>query len=205
MKNVETFMGADPQKLIGNIKKHSEPNQTAEKSPSFNGCHDHIDLNQFIIKKELECLNYSTETACENILMSNNTAIHSDVDEQILIHISFSQPVKLFAIKITPSKGHLEKAPKVVKLFTNRPYMGFEDTDSIEPTDTIEYTSEIYKGDGIIKARYVRFQNVSKLSIFIQDNLEDDTETVLNKVTLIGTPLQSNDFSAVTKQENTDN
>jgi len=50
--------------------------------------------------------------------------LESDTDEQILIHIPFSQAVRLSGIAIK-STAKPTQAPKVMKLFVNRPTIGF--------------------------------------------------------------------------------
>ncbi len=49
--------------------------------------------------------------------------LESDTDEQLLIHINFSQAVRLSGIVIKSSVG--DAAPKTVKLFVNQPTIGF--------------------------------------------------------------------------------
>ena len=49
--------------------------------------------------------------------------LESDTDEQLLIHINFSQAVRLSGIVIKSTVG--DAAPKTVKLFVNQPTIGF--------------------------------------------------------------------------------
>ncbi|OLY78808.1 Thioredoxin-like protein 1 [Smittium mucronatum] len=201
MKQIDAFSGADQRKLTEFVAKYSSassaPTSSQAISNEFPSCPGHVNLSQFIIKSQLECLNHSDDDDIQNVLKPDESIISSDVDEQLLLNIVFSQPVKLFAIKITPGK-EMEQAPKSVKLFSNIQNMSFSDAESNSPTDATEFTEETYKSGGIFKVKFVRFQNISNLSIFINDNIGDGEVTSLQSVTLIGTPIQANDFSTVT-------
>lgn len=49
--------------------------------------------------------------------------LESDTDEQLLIHLTFNQSVRLSGLVIKSSAGG--QAPKIVKLFVNQPTIGF--------------------------------------------------------------------------------
>lgn len=51
----------------------------------------------------------------------------SEVDEQLLIQIQFTESVKISSISMR-SNLDISKAPKTVKLFVNRPHLGFQGT-----------------------------------------------------------------------------
>ncbi|OMJ17828.1 Thioredoxin-like protein 1 [Smittium culicis] len=77
----------------------------------------------------------------------------------------------------------------------------FSDAETMNPTDSTELTEDFYKSGGIFKVKFVRFQNISNISIFIEDNIGDDDVTSLQNITFIGTPTQQSDFSVVTAKE----
>lgn len=79
--------------------------------------------------------------------------------------------------------------PKTVKLFTNRPHnLGFEEADDIDPTQTIEIGEADWNSNGTanLPLRFVRFQNVSSLVIFVVDGDGDSEKVRLDRVRLIG-------------------
>ena len=61
--------------------------------------------------------------------------------------------------------------PTVVKLYMNRPNLGFEDISDVDETQALELTAEdLREGADAILLKFVKFQRVSSLTIFIEDN-----------------------------------
>ncbi|NWH70081.1 TXNL1 protein, partial [Piaya cayana] len=93
------------------------------------------------------------------------------------------------------------QGPKYVKIFINLPRsMDFEEAERSEPTQALELTPEDIKDDGIIQLRYVKFQNVNSVTLFVQSNHGDEETTRITYFTFIGTPVQvtnMNDFKRV--------
>ncbi|KAH0627842.1 hypothetical protein JD844_008338 [Phrynosoma platyrhinos] len=158
-----------------------------------------MDLMPFVNKAGCECLNESDEHGFENCLRKDSTYLESDCDEQLLITVAFNQPVKLYSMKFQgPDNG---QGPKYVKMFINLPRsMDFEEAERSEPTQALELTPEDIKEDSIIQLRYVKFQNVNSVTLFVQSNQGDEETTRIAYFTFIGTPVQAtnmNDFKRV--------
>ncbi|XP_010726644.1 thioredoxin-like protein 1 isoform X3 [Meleagris gallopavo] len=158
-----------------------------------------MDLMPFINKAGCECLNESDEHGFDNCLRKDSTYLESDCDEQLLITVAFSQPVKLYSMKLQgPDNG---QGPKYVKIFINLPRsMDFEEAETSEPTQALELTPDDIKEDGIVQLRYVKFQNVNCVTLFVQSNHGDEEATRITYLTFIGTPVQAtnmNDFKRV--------
>ncbi|KAJ1840866.1 Thioredoxin-like protein 1, partial [Coemansia sp. RSA 2708] len=68
-------------------------------------------------------------------------------------------------------------------------------------TQQIEMTKEIYERGGVVNLRYVRFQNVNSLSIFVADNLGDDDVTAISQLAFIGTAINSANVSDIRQGE----
>lgn len=67
-----------------------------------------MDLVGLINKAQSECLNQSDDHPWEHALNSaSGIFLQSDVDEQILLNISFNQPVKLHSLIINGPEGKL--------------------------------------------------------------------------------------------------
>ncbi|KAF2358305.1 PITH domain [Trinorchestia longiramus] len=47
----------------------------------------------------------------------------------------------------------------------------------------------------LLKLKYVKFQNVQNLTIFIQDNQSGDEVTRVNSIQVIGSPMQTTNMS----------
>ncbi|NWR50550.1 TXNL1 protein, partial [Regulus satrapa] len=121
----------------------------------------------------------------------------------LLITVAFSQPVKLYSMKLQgPDNG---QGPKYIKIFINLPRsMDFEEAERSEPTQTLELGPEDIKEDGIIQLRYVKFQNVNSVTLFVQSNHGDEETTRITYFTFIGTPVQAtnmNDFKRVSASQ----
>jgi hypothetical protein len=65
-----------------------------------------MDLVSLIDKKGTECLNQSDDHTWEHALApSSGVFLESDCDEQLLLHITFSQAVKLHSLIIQGPEG----------------------------------------------------------------------------------------------------
>ncbi|KAI1074437.1 DUF1000-domain-containing protein [Whalleya microplaca] len=125
--------------------------------------------------------------------------IESDTDEQLLLYTPFNSAVKLHTLQITslpPTDGdddddEVPMRPKTLKLFTNRPHnLGFDEADDSDPTQTIEIGESDWNANGTanLGLRFVRFQNITSLIIFVVDGEGDsDSEKVrIDRIRLIG-------------------
>jgi len=110
--------------------------------------------------------------------------LESDVDEQLLIFIPFKANVKIHSILICSPQGY---GPKVIKLFVNKKDMDFSNAESTTPTQILTLDATQLTGEGTpILLKFVSFQNVTNLSIFIESNLGGKETTQLSKLSLIG-------------------
>ncbi|KAL5566254.1 hypothetical protein UlMin_029418 [Ulmus minor] len=161
-----------------------------------------VDLLDFIDWSGVECLNQSSSHSLANALKQgyredDGLNLESDADEQLLIYIPFLQVVKLHSIVI---KGPEEEAPKTVKLFSNKEHMGFSNVNDFPPSDTAVLTPENVKGKPVV-LKYVKFQNVRSLTIFIEDNQSESELTKVQKIGLCGTTVETTDMKGLKKVE----
>ncbi|KAI1099142.1 DUF1000-domain-containing protein, partial [Jackrogersella minutella] len=124
--------------------------------------------------------------------------IESDTDEQLLLYTPFNSAVKLHTIQITslpPTGGddddddEVPMRPKTLKLFTNRPHnLGFDEAEDIDSTQTIEISENNWNSNGTanLGLRFVRFQNVTSLVIFVVDGDGDGEKVRLDRIRFIG-------------------
>lgn len=135
---------------------------------------------------------------------NKNKNKESDTDEQLLLHIPFTQKVKLSGIAFAAPAGS-GKAPKTVRLFVNRPNVGFSDADSTPAAQELKLAAaDLEDGDGAGKTlplKPARFTGVDVLSIFIEDNQGDEDTTALTRLTLFGTAGETFDVAAIKKVE----
>ncbi|KAJ2056875.1 hypothetical protein GGI17_005966 [Coemansia sp. S146] len=195
-KMIDMLRGADKQAIVKKVEAHSNGDGT-ENAKAF-GVVGHSDLTRLVLKKQSECLNQSDDNPLENVFAEGDSVLESDVDEQLVLHIAFNQPVKLHSIMI---KAPADRAPKNIRLFANRMDIGFDDAEASEATQEIELTKDVYKKGGVVNLRYVRFQNVSSLSIYVADNLGDDDVTAISQLAFIGTAVDTANVSDIRQGE----
>jgi len=197
-RKVDELKGANIAQLEALVKKHAG-SATASASDSL--VPGHTDLTSFVDVKQTECLNQKTEHHVRGVF-NNNPAeyLESDCDEQLLLSVAFNQQVKLHSIKfVSPD---MAKAPKTVKLYVNRSNMSFGDTESTEVTQKVVLTEADYEKDAVTNLRFVKFQQVTSLAIFIEDNLGGADETAVQQIVFYGTPVeQTKDVSLMKEQQ----
>jgi PITH domain len=90
-----------------------------------------------------------------------------------------------------------EMNPNKVHLYVNRENLGFEDCDDVDPTQTLNLTAEDVKNP--IPLKFVKYQRVKSLTIFIEDNQGDDV-TALGGIKIYGRPVASTNMADFKKQ-----
>lgn len=150
----------------------------------------------------VECLNQNTGHSLVNALKQGyredeGLILESDADEQLLIYIPFNQVIKLHSILI---KGPEDEGPRMVKLFANKEHMGFSNVNDFPPSDTLILTPDNLKGKPVT-VKYVKFQNVRSLTIFIEDNQCGADVTKIQKIVLYGTTVETTDMKGLKKIE----
>lgn len=111
----------------------------------------------------------------------------SDLDSQILLNIQLQNNAKIQTVLLKrPAKiaeDSDNQIPTQIKVWANHPNLSFDDTSSIEPQHNGAVT---FDGDWAeIKLKYVRFQNVSTISLLIEGEDEDEC-TNLDRIVFIG-------------------
>ncbi|KAJ6811315.1 putative F-box protein [Iris pallida] len=161
-----------------------------------------VDLVDFIDWRSVECLNQNSGHAYANALKQgyredDGLHLESDADEQLLIYVPFTQVVKLHSVVI---KGPEEEGPRTVKLFANKEHMGFSNVNDYPPSDSIVLSPENFEGKPVI-LKYVKFQNVRSLTIFIEDNQGGTDITKVQKIVLYGTTVDTTNMKDLKKVE----
>lgn len=123
--------------------------------------------------------------------------LESDCDEQIILSLAFNQAVKIHSLKL---KAPCDKGPKNIRIFMNQPNtLDFDSAGSMIATQDITLTPGQLDGSPIT-LKFVKFQNVQNLQIFIKDNQSGDEVTQIDYLGIIGTPIGTtnmNDFKRV--------
>ena len=93
-----------------------------------------------------------------------------------------------------------ESNPTKIHLYVNRDNLGFEDCGDVDPTQTLHLTTEDLKESAEpIQLKYVKFQRVKSLTIFIEDNQGGET-SALGGIKFFGRPVATVNMADFKKQ-----
>jgi thiol-disulfide isomerase/thioredoxin len=181
---IDRLQGADINGLETKIKKHYASSEDESGEEYGQGL---LDLATFIQKNQCECLNECDDHPFTNALNSGPTFLASDCDEQLIISISFNQSVKIHSLKV---RGPQDTGPKHIKLFINQPRtIDFDMGESCTSVQELELTPKDLEGKEPVGLRFVKFQNVQNIQLFIKDNQSGGERTVIEHLAFIGSPI----------------
>ena len=115
-----------------------------------------------------------------------------------MLYIPFQSTLKIHSIHISalPPSNEDDRdddaplRPRTVKIYTNRPHiLGFEEAEDIKATQDMELTPSDWDsktGTAKIELRFVKFQNVTSLVIFVVDGDGTNEKTRVDRVRIIG-------------------
>lgn len=164
-----------------------------------------IVLNDKIDVKQLEVLNLDSSSVLRSLIDPSSTeSISSETDEQLMIYLSFQESVKVHSIRLRVDPGRLSYAPAELRIFANRPnILTFDDVDAIPSTQKISTSDILYDGEGaaIVGLRYVKFQKVNSLVIFVERNGGEEEVTMMRSIEFLGSFEAANSSGVVKKIE----
>ncbi|KAK0728962.1 PITH domain-containing protein [Apiosordaria backusii] len=165
---------------------------------------DQVEINR------CELLNVDTGTGSVRILLDSSEPsalsgskratkdwVESDTDEQLMLFLPFQAMIKLHTLQITslpPSDDDEEDdevpmRPRTIKLFSNKPHnLGFDEAEDMNATQVIELSEQDWNSEGTanISLRYVKFQNINSLVLFVVNGDGDSEKVRLDRIRLIG-------------------
>lgn len=151
-------------------------------------------INEII--SDMECLNESSTYPVKNILDKSDSFLQSDADHQLLIKVIFRQPVKISGFRLTGVAE--ESAPSTIRLFTNQPHIGFGEAEDSPSTQDFAVGPQecnlLAAKDVAIPVKFVKFQSVNNLEIFIGENGGDEL-TKLKHLEIFGCPAEQSDIA----------
>lgn len=190
---IDSMRGANESALDAKIQEHSGSTGSgpgAEPSAG-DGCpvQGHKFLNGEVNAASSECLNEADDHPLAHCLAEQGGFLASDCDEQLIISLAFNQAVKVHSLLF---KGPEDKGPKTVKIFINQPStLDFDKAEGNDPTQQIDLAKEDVTEGNPVNLRYVKFQNVQNLTIFVKDNQSGDEVTQVDYLGIIGSPVQT--------------
>ena len=157
------------------VENYVNMHQGPVDKDSTNTLNGHIDLQDLIVVAEAECLNQDDEHSIQHALTADMTKfLQSDTDE----------------------------APKLIKTWINRPILSFDEVEQFPPVQEIELTKDSYKErETVITLRYVKYQSVHSINLFIDSNIEDGDVTSIQQIQFFGTPVQTTDLNNLKPDE----
>jgi hypothetical protein len=122
--------------------------------------------------------------------------VESDVDNQLMLYVPFTSNLKVHTIQITScvsaddDDDEAPVRPKTIHIWTNRQHnLGFEEADDIPSTQTIELKESDWDAQTAtakLELRFVKFQNVYSLVLFVADGDGDSERTRIDRIRFIG-------------------
>ncbi|KAI9473605.1 MAG: PITH domain-containing protein [Benjaminiella poitrasii] len=198
-KKLNEMKGASPQQLEQYVKQYSTEGDASSSSKKDVGVPGYVDLTEYITPNQMDALNQKEEHNVKNIFKDDDSYLESDVDEQLIISVPFNQPVKLHSLKF--KVPNVANAPKTVKIYTNRTVLGFDDADSVKETQVLELKPENFEQDAVVNLRFVKYQNITHIMLFIEDNQEDEETTQLQQLIFIGCPVEATNMNEFNKDQ----
>ncbi|KAK9496042.1 PITH domain-containing protein [Lipomyces doorenjongii] len=175
-------------------------------------------INDTIELKNLEALNAAAPkssdlTASVRDLFSTTIvstdvgtpSVESDADSQLLFYVPFMNATKVHSILIqsplAKDEDEVKQRATKIKLWTNLPaILSFDDTSSVPAVHEAEISEPDEQGWSAVRLRYVRFQRVSSLVVFLEGEDEDEP-TGVNKIVFIGEKGDKLEMGKLAKQD----
>jgi len=158
--------------------------------PAAYGAAAMTDLEEHISWSGCEVLNAAKKDSLPNILKQGlrdqaGLLVESDADEQLLINIAFSTKMKIHSLALVgPEDG---RAPKSIRLFVNRTQIGFEDAENVPAEQELDF--EPSQLGERIELKFVKFQSVDRLTVFVSGNQGDEESTAVSGLRFWGTTV----------------
>jgi len=156
-----------------------------------------VDLHDCIDKAQCFCLNEEPGHTFQNLFMGDERLyLQSDSDEQLLIHLNFKECVNLNSISFCAPED--ETAPLTVKLFANKLNLGFSDVEDLKADQILDLTPADLVDTSQTNLYTVKFQRVSSLTIFVEENNGEEV-TKISGLKIFGTTVQGTNMSEFKK------
>ena len=138
--------------------------------------------------------------------------VQSDTDEQLMLYFPLQSTIKVHTLQITslPPKtdgddDEIPLRPKTIKVYINRAnVLGFDEADDLAETQAFELKSSDWDektGTAILPLRFVKFQAVYSLVLFVVDG-DGEGETVrIDRVRVFGEAGEKRDQGKLEKIE----
>ncbi|KAJ0167224.1 Thioredoxin-like protein 1 [Colletotrichum tanaceti] len=192
-KTIEKVQGADPRKLQEVVKKLAK--EVSESGSSSGEASDNSsggswrgaglprgygDITDQVEARGCELLNADEDFGPVRVLF----------DASKPSALAKKEGVKDWLTSLPPADhDEAPMRPGTIHLYTNKPHnLDFSEADDTPPTQAIELTEKDWNADGTanIGLRFVKFQNINSLVIYVTKGDGDGEKVRLDRVRLIG-------------------
>eukprot|EP01094_Clydonella_sp_ATCC50884_P006411 TRINITY_DN1556_c0_g1_i2.p2 TRINITY_DN1556_c0_g1~~TRINITY_DN1556_c0_g1_i2.p2 ORF type:complete len:161 (+),score=55.27 TRINITY_DN1556_c0_g1_i2:50-532(+) len=153
------------------------------------------DLTKYVDVSKSCCLNEDTQHPFANIFADDESYLMSDADEQLLLCLQFQQNVKVHTLRVAATSA--DERPSSFKIFVNKSSMSFGDAESSVCTQQVQVPEG--GGEVDIPLKYVKFQNVVSLTIFIEGNHGGEDTTRLDRLIILGSLVHTTNMNELKK------
>jgi len=139
------------------------------------------------------CLNES-ENDWKNAFLEGDAYLESDVDEELLLNIRFTELVNLHSIFLSTPTTKETYAPKTIRFYSNELNIDFDRAQSLKPTESIQLSYSHYQNKKLIILDPFKWQNTTSITMYIVDTLDSENTSILSKITILGKPSKRPKF-----------
>jgi len=171
--------------------------------PSVGAGEAFASLSDVIDTSHLSVLNADGKTSVASVFGQAGGKLSSDpdVDHQLIVVVPFREKVKIRGLRFfAEAKAENASGPKMVKVWVDQPNITFEDAGKKAATDTLAVAAKDLSGTEQ-KVKFVKYQSVGSITIFIEKNQGDTEVTSLSKIEVVGCTLATFDVNKIKKSE----
>lgn len=135
--------------------------------------------------------------------------VESDTDEQLMLYMPFQSTLKVHTLHITsmpPTGEDVEDAPmrpKTIQVYSNRAHvLGFDEAEDIPATHSVTLRPQDWDpktGTTKVELRFVKFQNVTSLVIFVVDGEGEGERVRVDRLRVVGETGEKRDMGKLEK------
>lgn len=121
--------------------------------------------------------------------------MESDTDEQLMVYVPFQSTLKVHSLHFTSAPTNTDddespSRPKVIRIFINKPQiLSFDDAENNLATQDVTLDEKDWDpktNTAKIELRFVKFQNVYSLVIFVKESEGDNEKVRIDRIRIIG-------------------
>ena len=166
------------------------------------------DLVTALEMPQCHCLNEASDHTLRHCLSAESREdsgafLQSDADEELVITIKFMQAVKVSAIIVQAVLDDVDSAPTSINIYKNVPggNLDFDDAKSTKPTQEVTLSKADVMAGAPQELRFVNFQDVQTLSIFVPGNHGGGDVTKIAKIAVLGELVQQQGLKRSAEQQ----